>query len=219
MKHAATQELYAYWRSLCRGRSAPERNDIDPAAIRGVLADTFMIEVDDVRPAARAYPIRLSGTRINALFNRELKGASMPALWAAKHRTDMLELIDVVLDNATPAVAGCMGSPAGYPPLHLELLLLPLRHKGRTHARLLAGLSPREVPSWLGLLPIDPLSLTSHRMIDTASSGPDNIGLTLDTLDRRPSSARRPLRRGHFVIYDGGRTGRGHDDRVDAIGC
>ena len=43
MKLAVTMELHAYWNRLRGARSAPERNDVDPSAIRGVLTDQFNI--------------------------------------------------------------------------------------------------------------------------------------------------------------------------------
>jgi hypothetical protein len=69
---AATTELYAYWNQLRGARSAPERNDIDPGAIRSVLADTFVLDFD----AQRGFPFRISGSRANALFLREMRGFS-----------------------------------------------------------------------------------------------------------------------------------------------
>ena len=39
VKLAVTMELYAYWNQLRGARTAPERNDVDPGAISGVLAD------------------------------------------------------------------------------------------------------------------------------------------------------------------------------------
>ena len=71
MKLAASRELFAYWNALRGARSAPERDDVDPGAIRGVLADTFILEFD---PAA-GFPLRVVGTRTNALFLRELRGS------------------------------------------------------------------------------------------------------------------------------------------------
>ena len=58
MKLAATMELYAYWNRLRGARSAPERNDVDPGAIRGVLADTFVLDFDE---AWGAFPFALPG--------------------------------------------------------------------------------------------------------------------------------------------------------------
>ena len=52
MKLAASGELFAYWNALRGARSAPERNDVDPGAIRGILADTFVLEFDEERDFA-----------------------------------------------------------------------------------------------------------------------------------------------------------------------
>ena len=102
MRQAATRELFAYWDRLRKGRAAPERAEIDPAAIRNVLADTFLLEVD----SACLFPIRLSGTRLNALWLSEQKGHSFLDLWADNERRDAMALILTVLDGAHPVIAG-----------------------------------------------------------------------------------------------------------------
>ena len=61
MKLAVTMELHAYWNRLRGARSAPERNDVDPSAIRGVLADTFVLDFDE----GRGFPFRIAGSRAN----------------------------------------------------------------------------------------------------------------------------------------------------------
>src|SRR5208283_5828282 len=66
VKLAASRELHSYWNLLRGARSAPERSQIDPGAIRGVLADTFILEGN----AQKRYPIRIAGARTNALFLR-----------------------------------------------------------------------------------------------------------------------------------------------------
>ena len=77
MQLAVSRELYAYWDTLRAGRSAPERNDIDPGAIRGILADTFVLDFDP----KRGFPFRIAGSRANALFLRELRGFPFLQLW------------------------------------------------------------------------------------------------------------------------------------------
>ena len=72
MKLAVTMELYGHWNRLRGARSAPERNAIDPGAIRGVLADTFVLDFD----VSRGFPFRIAGSRANALFLKELRGLS-----------------------------------------------------------------------------------------------------------------------------------------------
>ena len=79
MKHAASRELYAYWEERRGTRPAPERAEIEPGAIRGVLSDAFILALD----GSAGHPVRLAGTRVCALFGRELKGESFLDLWGA----------------------------------------------------------------------------------------------------------------------------------------
>ena len=70
MKHPSTRELFDYWNARRGRRLAPERDDIEPGHIRRVLADTFIFAFDE----GKGHPFRLAGTRVCALFGRELKG-------------------------------------------------------------------------------------------------------------------------------------------------
>ncbi len=160
MKHQASRELFAYWNGLRGARTAPERSDIDPAAIRTILADTFMLDV-----GAR-FPLRLAGTRVNALFDAEKKGCSFLDLWRAEERHNVAAVMLAVADGANPVVAGAAAAPRGYGECTFELLFLPLRHFGKTHARILGIVTATTQPSWLGLMPIQPLGLRSLRIID-----------------------------------------------------
>lgn len=162
MKHPATRELFAYWNELRGARSAPERGDIDPTAIRSVLADTFMLEVD----LAHGFPFRLAGTRVNGLFDAEQKGREFLSLWQPAERRNVAAVLMTVADGACPVVAGALAAPCGQEPSAFELLFLPLRHHGRTHARILGLVKAAETPTWLGLLPIGHLSLKSLRIVE-----------------------------------------------------
>ena len=159
MKHPASQHLYTYWNELRGERSAPERSDVDPAAIRGILADTLILEIGTAASdGLRSFSVRLSGTRLNALFDADLRGRCFSSLWRVEDRREVARAVMTVLDDSRPIVAGVVGGPADREPLQFELLLLPLRHKGKTHARLLGVLSPTTSPTWLGLYPTAPLS-------------------------------------------------------------
>jgi hypothetical protein len=70
MRHASIRELFDYWNERRGRRPAPERADIEPSAIRGVLADTFILFF---QPRI-GHPFRVAGTRVCALFGREIKG-------------------------------------------------------------------------------------------------------------------------------------------------
>ena len=195
MKHPVTRELYEYWDRLRAGRAAPERADVDPAMIRAILADTFILEAD-AESSHPQMPFRLSGTRLNALLMAELKGRSLLALFEGADR-------EAMLDHRLPAVAGLRAAPRHHRPIDLELILLPLRHQAKTHVRLLGAAAPFVVPPWLGLIPVERLSLASLRFVEVAPAwcGEPAHGEQASTV--RPPA--QPKRYGSLVVHQGGR--------------
>jgi hypothetical protein len=205
MKQSTTRNLFSYWNKLRAGRMAPERDAIDPAAIPSLLLDTFILEVDP----GRTLPVRVAGARMASLFTRELKGLPFTQLFGDDDRDCLAAIIESVLDEPTPAVAGVSAAPPGRAPLDMELLLLPLRHHGKTHARILGALTPSAIPGWLGLVETAPLNIVSLRVIH-----PVRPGLPADTLDAISAIGDLPLpanhnRTGEFVlrVLQGGRAG------------
>lgn len=198
MKAAATKDLFGYWNRLRGERAAPERADVDPAAIRGALGDTFILEAD----AAGDYPFRLSGSRICAITGHEMKGEPFLSLWAGPDRATMLGALATVSDDAAVAVVGAQGVTDLGRRLDLEIGLLPLRHRGRTHARLLGSLAPIETPYWLGACVVTRFELTSLRMI-----WPSGRRRPMEAPDAPPAStiAAAGRRIGRFMVFDGGR--------------
>jgi hypothetical protein len=202
MKLAATRELHEYWNKLRRERSAPERSEIDPVALRGVLADTFILEVN----SRAGFPFRIAGTRTSAMFQRELRGRPFLELWRGDEtRAEIRDVLACVCDEAWPVVVGASTKPAGFKPLEVEVLLLPLRHHGVTHARILGLCAPTAAPPWLGLTAIAPLSLLSTRVLRRPSEEfGDFLAIRRENAPSPPST---PLsRRAHFyLIVDGDR--------------
>ena len=163
MKLAVTIELYAYWNRLRGARSAPERNDIDPGAIRGVLADTFVLDFED----RSGFPFRIAGSRANALFLRELRGFSFLEIWRDAVRDDIGSILRCVADEAQPFLIGAEARPPGLPAVDIEVILLPLRHHGLTHSRMLGGFAVKAAPYWLGMVGAGQVSLASLRALDS----------------------------------------------------
>ena len=200
MRQAATQELYSYWNQLRGARLSPEREEIDPTAIRHILADTMILEVDD----ERQFPIRISGSRLNALFLSEQKGASFVSLFEPEERASLSAMILSVLDGVRPVVAGLTAAPEDGEPINIELLLLPLRHHGRTHARLLGSLTPLSLPSWFGLRQARCLRVISLRFVENGELGPAMPLLQKPTASRTPADLAQRLKsrsRAFFVIH------------------
>jgi hypothetical protein len=190
MKHHSTREVFNYWNTRRGSRLAPERSEIDPAALRRVLADTLMLGFDP----PSGHPFRIAGTRVCALFGRELKGSAFTALWTTEAGASVRDLLATVVDETVGVVAGASAmSRAG---TQLELLLLPLAQKGATSTRLLGALTPTEAPDWLGAEPLGPLTLGMTRYLGPLT-GPHSL--------RRPPLVPGYARIRHgLVVYDGG---------------
>jgi hypothetical protein len=92
-------------------------------------------------------------------------------------------------------IAGVVAKAAGFQPLELELLVLPLRHRGATHSRVIGLCSPAATPNWLGLAPVAPMSVKSMRVLQEGGDRPAAA---------EPSQLEglaRLLRRGHFRFF------------------
>jgi hypothetical protein len=202
MRQAATQELYSYWNKLRGARLSPERAEIDPAEIRHILADTMILEVDE----ERQFPVRISGTRLNALFLGEQKGQALVSLFAPAERETVSAMILSVIEGARPIVAGLSAAPEGGEAATLELLLLPLRHRGKTHSRILGALTPSAIPSWLGLRQVECLKLVAMRFIDDGVPGPD-VPMPHHRTPQTPAelASHNKTRRRSFFVIPGGR--------------
>jgi hypothetical protein len=189
MKHASSRELHAYWEQKRGTRPAPERADVDPAAIRGVLSDAFIIALE----RGAGYPFRLAGTRLCALFDREIKGESFLGLWTIASRPALSSLLTILTEECVGTVAAVAAQNADGDHLDLELLLLPLSASHPLFARAIGVLAPLKAPQWLGVRPIGGLTLGGRRHIGPA-------------LERRflPRFMAPGARRG-LTVYEGGR--------------
>ncbi|GEP09511.1 PAS domain-containing protein [Methylobacterium gnaphalii] len=202
MKHPTSRLLHAYWDRLRGERAAPERSEIEPGEIRNLLADSLILEIE---PQRRQAAFRLAGTRLCALFGRELRGSAFSELWD-RNGGDPTEgawrLVETVTMDTLGVVAGLRGLTAASEIIELELLLLPLRHRGRTQARVLGALSPHCVPAWLGLHPVKRLEVNSLRVLGPARV-PEAAKLPTDI--PMPANDPLPVRRGHLLVHEGGR--------------
>jgi hypothetical protein len=203
MRQAASQELFSYWNRLRGARLSPEREEIDPTAIRHILADTMILEADD----ERQFPIRISGTRLNALFLDEQKGCAFVGLFAPEDRDSVSAMAHAVLDSQRPVVAGLIAEAEYGEDVALELLLLPLRNRGKTHSRILASLTPQALPSWFGLRAARCLRFVAMRFQGAEEAVP------ISALRAPPAPAKTPkeltsrakFRRFSFFVIPGGR--------------
>ena len=190
MKHSSTRQLFDYWNERRGRRSVPERSEIDPNGIRGVLADTFILTFE---PGA-GHPFRIAGTRVCALFGHELKGEAFLDLWSRAARCELQNLLAIVAGETVGVVASAERASAAHlnsvMTTKLELLLLPIGYEGRTDARILGALAS-----------IDPLNWTATGRRCDLILGPHRyLGRTGAQLPRADHANMRD----RLVVYDGG---------------
>jgi len=188
VKHPFSRELFAYWTDLRGTRAAPERNDIDPAAIRRLLGDSFVLS----REAGSGCRFRIAGTQLCALFDRELRGEPFTAIWDVSSATEVGDLCAVVSEEGVGVTAGAEAQTADALHCNFEAVLLPLSLNGRPGARMVGLVVPLERPYWLGLWPIGPLRLGTIQYLGPALE-PHRGAL--------PARLRRSL-----TVIEGGRT-------------
>jgi hypothetical protein len=185
--------LFDYWNARRGTRSAPERNEIEPGAIRRTLGDTFMLTFDP----RGGHPFRIAGTRVCAAFGRELKGTAFTEIWAPASQDPIRDVLVTVATESIGVVAGALGRNGAGAALELEFLVLPLAHRGGASTRILGALVPAEVPYWLGTETLGPLTLGMIRYLGP-QTGPYSVPRRAPAA---PSNAR--IRHG-LVVYDGG---------------
>lgn len=193
MKQASSRELFGYWTARRGTRPAPERGEIEPSAIRRALGDLFILEFD----RRAGHPFRLAGTRVCALFGRELKNEAFLNLWDEETRTALGQLLAAVADDATGVVAAASGRTGEGWAQDLELMLLPLAYRGKTHARMIGALAPLAAPFWLGASRLGALKLGSVRHLHPALEAPAAARLV--------AGAQGLARRAVFTVHEGGR--------------
>jgi hypothetical protein len=157
MKHPSSREFFAYWDGKRGAARAPDRSEIEPHAVKGLLGDIFVLSCE----AEAGFPFRVAGTRVCALFGTDVKDKSFSALFAAESQREIGEIVTAVAEDMLPAVAGVTATSECCAQTHLELLLLPFAARAHTPISLTGVLAPFETPQG----PISDLRLTSWRYL------------------------------------------------------
>jgi hypothetical protein len=206
MKHGASRELYEYWVRLRGTERAPQRSAVEPSDLRRVLADTFILEV-----AGRdRYDVRLAGTRVWAIYCREIKGSNVLDLFAGEDRSAMATLGAAVAEDGAAAVVTISATTARGNETACEMMLLPLRHgSAAPFDRILGSIAALERPYWLGTEPVVRQTITSLRLI-WPDDGPAFLRRRTDRpvaggATVTPLTAAKSRRHGHLYVVDGGK--------------
>lgn len=138
MKHPSSRAFFAYWDNKRGSARAPDRAEIDPAAVRELLGDIFVLSCEP----KLGFPFRVAGTRVCALAGCDLKDRGFAALFAEGCRSEIEEIATIVAGETLGAIAGITATREDGSKAHLELLLLPFNTRPHTPVSVTGVLAP-----------------------------------------------------------------------------
>lgn len=125
LRAEAGKQLYDYWNALRNGAAAPDRRDVDPAALRRFLASTLILEF-----TGDAHLLfRIAGTTVCCAFGRELRDHNFVSLWDGDARNEFLGAAAVMRKSALGIVARFEALTLDRRAHDGEFVLLPLGGK------------------------------------------------------------------------------------------
>jgi hypothetical protein len=194
------------------GRLAPQRLEIEPSRIAGILSETFMLERIDTQ----AYRFRLAGTRLCELFGSELRGRNFLDDWSENDRNVLARHLATVCEQGAGAVLALEGSSDPRHRVELEAILLPLVHDGHRIVRIIGAMSPTSRPYWLDSEPLTSRRLKRHELVwpdGRPHSVVERLGRQAPFLGARAQMRIVKTGRRQFRVFEGGRADGKRDKR------
>lgn len=214
MRNSGTIELFRYWNHIRDGKPAPKRTQIEPIDIRAHLASTFILE----QGLRREVTFRLAGTKVCAIFGRELKDYSFFGLFSLGDIGLAKRLINTCFVDKTVSVIGFDGITRTRKVAGFEGIFMPLAGPGESE-RIFGAIFSDTQPQWLGAEPINESRITSVRIVDPdkelilqnrPSVAVPPIDPSLRNLSHQQESIAQDLRKGrrfgHLTLISGGRS-------------
>jgi hypothetical protein len=161
MQQRSSQSLVQYWDQIRAGRVAPQRCDIEPARIAGLLPVTFILDCT----AHAGFSFRLAGTRICEQLGRELRGVDMRDMFDAKDRKNLENLLQAIVAEGGVGIIEFEATCAEGREVQFEVVVMPVIHASSSVNRLLGCLTAIDPPYWLGSTATVRHSVTSLRKV------------------------------------------------------
>jgi hypothetical protein len=204
MQNKTLQALYGYWNEVRAGRLAPQRLEIEPSRIAGILSETFMLERID----AGTFKYRLAGTRLCEMFGSELRGGNFLEEWSEADRHVLARDLAAVCERGAVAVIGLEGSSDRRHRVELEAVLLPLVHAGQSISRIIGAMSTVSSPHWLHNEPLVSRRVLRHELIwpdGRPHALVDRVARQVPFLPARTQMRIVKTGRRQFRVFEGGR--------------
>ena len=138
MKQRTLHTLYGYWNEVRAGRLAPQRLEIEPSRIAGILSETFMLERDRRRhlPLSPGRHAAVRAVRLRAA-RHQLPGR----LERGRPRRARAATSASVCEQGAVARLTIEASTDTRHRVELEAILLPLVHGGHKIGRIIGAMT------------------------------------------------------------------------------
>jgi hypothetical protein len=94
------RQLYDYWLAKAGGGRMPARKDIKPTEIPRLLSSISIVEVDASIPQSR---VRLAGTRLRDVYDREITGLRLQDLDWCEREDYWIAAFERVINEGLPS--------------------------------------------------------------------------------------------------------------------
>jgi hypothetical protein len=162
--HPGSRHLFRQWEMLRAERACPTREDFDFGQLKTIMPDMVVIDRDYLRSS---FKFRLAGTRVCALFNRNLTGGAVLDGWDSFESDLMSKHLMTVINQQQPAVVRMRLTTDRSQVVAAEMLALPVQMRDSHRIQVVGGLFPFRAASTLGHTGITARELVSARVIWT----------------------------------------------------
>jgi hypothetical protein len=118
------RQLYDYWLEVAGTNAIPRRSDISPARLPRLLPGISLVEVGEKIENCR---VRLAGTRLREIYDREITGLSVTDIPCANRLDYWLAAYRRTIEEATPTQGIVRGPLVNKEHVVQYWLKLPLR--------------------------------------------------------------------------------------------
>jgi hypothetical protein len=162
--HPGSRHLFSYWEQLRAERACPTREDFEFARVKNQMPDMIVIDRDFLR---NSFKYRLAGSRVCAMFHRNLTATDVMAGWGRFEKDVITRHLNTVLNQKQPAVIRMRLTTDDNTVVAAEMIALPVMMRGSDRMQIIGGLFPFRAAHSLGHNAIVAQELVSARVIWT----------------------------------------------------